>query len=109
MPAAADTWSEREGLCGEWHGTWELAETQPGVWTGTVFQWKAGGACVPADGQILTGSVEVRMSGDKFSARKSRMPGMDNCSYSGIIDGGQIAGTYSCPPPVGTFDFTIHR
>ena len=58
-PAAAETWSERAGVCDEWAGTWTVTEARPGVWTGTATQRKVGGSCAPADDRILTGAVEA--------------------------------------------------
>ena len=86
-PAAAETWSERAGVCDEWAGTWSVTEARPGVWTGTATQRNVGGSCVPADGRILTGAVEAVMSGDRFSAQKLHMPDGSDCSYTGTSMG----------------------
>ena len=108
-PAVAETWSERAGACDEWAGTWTVTEARPGVWTGTATQRKVGGSCAPADDRILTGAVEAVVSGDEFSARKLHMPGIGDCSYTGIVDGDRISGTYVCPPSAGTFSFTLRK
>ena len=108
-PAAAETWSERAGVCDEWAGTWSVTEARPGVWTGTATQRKVGGSCAPADDRILTGAVEAVVSGDRFSARKLHMPGIGDCSYTGTIDGDRISGTYVCPPSADTSSFTIRK
>src|SRR3712207_5087605 len=93
-PAAADTWTITEGVCGEWSGTWNVNEDYPGRWFGSSQQTQTGGQCTRGSGQLDTATVSANISGNRFYARRSSTN--YTCNYVGRVDSGIISGRFNC-------------
>lgn len=82
---SAETWTVREGNCGEWQARWDVQQEQNGVWVGTIDHFHIGGPCVRATGQVLRSDVRAYLVRDNLFA--FRMTGDAMCSYAGRITG----------------------
>jgi len=94
--ALADVWEVTEGVCLDWRGAWNVNQTGPDSWTGTINYQHVGGTCLAATGMQLTAVVNVQINGGTWSAQRSRSSSGNDCTYSGSVQGNQLVGTYFC-------------
>ena len=79
-PALAETWTVREGQCGEWQSRWNIAQDRSGVWVGTIDHFQNGGPCTPRTGETYRSEVRAIIAGENFFAFNTRDDGRF-CSY----------------------------
>ena len=78
--ASAETWSVREGQCGEWQSRWDIEQDQSGVWVGTIDHFQIGGPCAPRTGETHRSEVRAVIAGENFFAFNTQENGRF-CSY----------------------------
>jgi hypothetical protein len=83
--ASAETWTVREGICGEWQARWDVQQEQSGIWVGTIDHFQIGGPCTRATGEVLTSDVRAYFVGENLFA--VRTTGRVTCMYTGRMIG----------------------